>query len=342
MEFQKLQKVSGVPSSQLEAICRGYSTRYGRFPHLDEVVGADSTNYIKDTINLSEHNTAKIEDILKGTGTSSIGEAMIKLNNTYTDKQIKLIELGNTAMVEIIPKPTSIKKLDNDKIDIDQDINNTILTNQIISKLSNMYGINIIPINNEIINSQYSNIPNATTANAFIYQGNMYVNTDNASVDAPIHEMLHVLFGSMRYINPDLYFNMVQKSEQFNSYNRIAKQYPNRTQSDVDEEVFVTELANKLAGRESDLNNLEDSEIYEINHHVKQMLDNILLGDYSTKSINNNQLYLLSLKDIASIVNSSKLNSNFQGVIDNATVKRILSNKKMELMKDKSLQEECE
>lgn len=341
LEFQKLQKVSGVPSSQLEAICRGYYTRYNRFPMPDEIIGADSTNYIKDTIKLSQHNSAKIEDILKGTGTSSINEAMVKLNNQFTDKQIKLIELGNTAMVEIVPKPTSIKKLNTDKIDIDENINNTIVMNQIIGKLSKMYGVQLIPINNDIINQQFNNIPNASTSNAFIYQGNIYINTDNASVDAPIHELLHMLFGSMRYTNPDLYFNMIQKSEQFNSYNRIAQYYSNRTKSDIDEEVFVTELANKLSGKESALNDIDKSDLYEINHQVKQTLDNILMGDYSTKSIDNSQLYLLSLKQIANIVNSSSLNNNFQGVIDQSTVKRMLSNKKMELMKNNLLQEDC-
>ena len=34
---------------------------------------------------------------------------------------------------------------------------------------------------------------------AFILDGNIIVNSDIASVDAPVHELMHVLLGSLKF-----------------------------------------------------------------------------------------------------------------------------------------------
>jgi hypothetical protein len=46
---------------------------------------------------------------------------------------------------------------------------------------------------------QFNTIPNGYV---FEYDGEIYINVDRASVDTPIHEMMHLLIGSLRFSNP--------------------------------------------------------------------------------------------------------------------------------------------
>jgi hypothetical protein len=45
--------------------------------------------------------------------------------------------------------------------------------------------------------------------NAFIYNGTIYINTDVAKADAPLHELLHLILGQVRYKNPKLYTQLL-------------------------------------------------------------------------------------------------------------------------------------
>jgi len=80
-----------------------------------------------------------------------------------------------------------------------------------------LYGINVIPITNiELKESDLGKV--AGNAKAFIYNGDIYVNTDIATVDSPVHEFLHLLFGSMKYSNREMYEQIVATAEQFDNY----------------------------------------------------------------------------------------------------------------------------
>jgi hypothetical protein len=90
-------------------------------------------------------------------------------------------------------------------------------------------------------------ISDASTAAAFIYQGDIYVNEDIAGTDSKVHELLHVLMGAMKFKNPELYANMVSIVENLENYNDLVAQYPNRARMDINEEIFVTEYAKMIA-----------------------------------------------------------------------------------------------
>jgi len=68
-----------------------------------------------------------------------------------------------------------------------------------------------------------------------------------------LHELLHLLFSTMRDVNPELYFNIISKAQQFKNFEFIASNYPNRTMGDLLEEVYVTELSKFLSGMESSI-----------------------------------------------------------------------------------------
>jgi hypothetical protein len=80
----------------------------------------------------------------------------------------------------------------------------TIAEMKEIDEYAKSYGIEMIPITNKEL-AEWKDIPDVKNVSAFIYQGNVYINTDLADIDAPIHEMTHMLLGSVRFKNPELY-----------------------------------------------------------------------------------------------------------------------------------------
>ena len=63
------------------------------------------------------------------------------------------------------------------------------------------YGINIQYIDN----SDLIEDVDVNTAKAFIKNGTIYINVDNATIDSPVHEMLHLFIGSISFSNPQLF-----------------------------------------------------------------------------------------------------------------------------------------
>lgn len=49
-------------------------------------------------------------------------------------------------------------------------------------------------------------IPNAGRTNAFIYNGEVYLNVDRATTADSLHEFAHLIMGSMKRTNPGLYY----------------------------------------------------------------------------------------------------------------------------------------
>lgn len=222
----------------------------------------------------------------------------------------------------------------------DGEVNSFHYFNEIIDKLNTLYGINVIPITNqELKDSDLGKI--AGNAKAFIYNGDIYVNVDIATVDSPVHEFLHILFGSLKYSNRELYNQIVSQAEQFDTYGEISQEYPNRTREDVNEEIFVTELAKYLTGRSNTISKLPQNIQHEIFYNINRTLDTMLMGNISTRCISGDQLYQMNLKSLAQLVDASTIQNNFQTTLTNSALSRIMSNKKHELMNEGLLKEEC-
>ena len=341
-EYQTLLKESGLPDFVLSAQVGQFLDKVGRFPHLDELKGVNSEKAIKDKLKLNDKNVTSTSTVLSQTHTQSLDQAVQSLNNKYRDKEIEIAEIGSQSKVYITPRPSSNVESFSENIVKDEPVNSFLYFTQILDKFQDLYGINIHYITNVELNSdQWKNVIGVDSAKAFIYNGNIYVNTDIATIDSPIHEMLHILFGSMKFQNRELYDKLVQSSQQFESYNDIAYKYPNRTREDINEEVFITELAKYLTGQKSDLDSLDEKNRYEIYYNVTRTLDTILMGESSSKIIPEDQLYNLNLKTLAQYLNSASLNSNYQGTLDDAALSRILANKKEQLIEEGKLKEEC-
>ena len=339
-EYQTLKKQSGLSNFVLSAYVGDFLETHNRFPYLDELPEADSSKAISEYLSLKKDNTTKTENILQATNTNTVEEAVPVLNDKYRDKEIEVLEVGSKSKVYITTRPNTTQISDNNIDNNYENVNSFAFFNEIIDKLQTLYGINIIPITNaELSQDKWASITGTKGVKSFIYNGNIYINTDIATVDSPVHEFLHLLFGSMKYQNRSLYDQLVGQAEQFDSYNTISKNYPNRTRGDINEEVFVTELAKYLTGQNNSISNLEQSIQNEIMYNVNRTLDTVLMGENSVKCIENP--YIMNLKTLAKLVNSSTMISEKRGSLSDATLNRMMANTKSELMKNKELREEC-
>lgn len=339
LEYQKLKEVSGIPESQLEWQCREFITEVGRFPNLDELYHVNTEPYLRDKLKMNK-NVCSVKNLLQVTGTDNVSDAIIKLNNEYKDLQITGLELQSSVLLEIKHKP-DMNNVDM-KEEYNQDADNSMMIfNDITDTLSNLYGLKIVPITNlDIQNDQnLSQLIGNQTASAFIYNDTIYVNTDIASLDAPLHELLHIFVGGMRASNPTLYYQLVQQAEQFKTFDDIAQLYPNRTRGDLDEEVFINQLAKYLTGETNEFDTMDPKIKQDILCNTRSIINSVLMGDYNANSIINPYQY--SIRELCSQLNSPLCHVKAPYIIEQARRSRIIANTKQSLLESKELQENC-
>ena len=228
----------------------------------------------------------------------------------------------------------------------DPEPNGYLVFTNALNKLASLYGIKFNDITDAELNSKKwkSIIPDVNSVNAFVYNGQIYINIDKANLDAPIHEMMHILVGSIRFQNPKLYTELISLAEQFPNYSKLIQKFPGRTRNDVNEEVFIEEVSRYLSGLSSNITDITPKLQYEISYNVKRLLDTILMGQDSVKTLTNDRLFSLSLKELAQQVNSSIMKNNFHGTInvENSELHRKLNNIKSDLYNQGTLKEYCD
>lgn len=344
-QYQSLKNRAGIPEFILEAVSRDFMEKYGRLPHLDELPNSNSEPHLRNHLGVTEKNSAKITSILEATGKETVEEAVIDINNQYRDLETTIVPINKEALVDIVHRPTD-NNFEVEPITQDENVNSYLVLNNALEKLASMYGITFNDITEAELNSEkWRNImPDGSIVNAFIYDGQIYINLDRSSVDAPIHEMFHMFVGSLRFTNPSLYQSLIETAQSFSNYEQLALDYQGRTRNDVNEEILVTEVAKYLTGQPSSLARMDSKTRYEISYNIKRMLDTILMGQDSVKTISEDRLFNLSLKEIAREVNSAVMVNNFKGTmnVEGSEIHRKLNNMKSDLYKEGTLEEICD
>lgn len=343
-EYQTLMERSGISDFILESICRDFLEKYGRFPHLDELQGSNSEPALRQELKINRYNSTSIDRILSTTGRQTIEEANVAINNQYRDLEVEIVPLNKEAIVDIIHRPTT-DNFDVQPIQVDDNPNSYLVLNNALQKLGQLYGIKFNEITDAELNSEEwkSIIPDPNSVNAFVYNGQIYINIDKANLDAPIHEMMHILVGSIRFQNPSLYTDLINLTEQFPNYHKLVQKFPGRTRNDINEEIFIEEVSKYLSGLPSNISSINSKLQYEISYNVKRLLDTVLMGEDSVKTLSNDRLFSLSLKELAQEVNSSIMKNNFHGTInvENSELHRKLNNMKSDLYNQDILKEYC-
>lgn len=347
-EYQTLQKMSGISEFNLDSFLSTFYEENQRFPELDEVPNVNSEKYLNTALNVKGKTlkTIKTEDLLNYTGVSSVQEANIILNNQYRDLEIKITQLNEKSLIEVNHRPSKYKLND-----INKDINpldektkqdQKFIITKLLIKLSNLYGINIIPISNAEIQEKFNNIiPNAQITNGFVYNGNIYINVDVANVDTPIHEMLHIFIGGIKYQDPNLYYELINSIEELPMYDVLSRNYPNRTKGDINEEIFISEFAKYLTNQESIFNKLSTPIINKITYNITRIIDSSFMGTYSAQSFDNNQLSKSTIEQIAELLESDITTLNYIGSLDDAMQHRIAANIKQKMLENNELTQIC-
>lgn len=336
IEYQTLKNRSGIHPMILDALCRESLDKYDRFPYLDELPSSNSEPSLRELISVKDNGEASIDRVLEATNSNTVEESVIKINNEFRDLEVEILPINKSAIVDIAHRPT-INNFEAQEVEQDQEVYSPAFFRSVIYKLQRLYGINVIETNN--IEIEAMNLGIDSGVNAFIQNGNIYINTDLASVDAPIHEMMHLLIGQLRFYNPNLYQELVQSVEQFPSYKKLAAYYYNRSRNDINEEIFVTEVSKYLAGMPTNLN-LDEKAKHEILYNVNRLLDSILMGQSSVNTVTPRLLYNMSLKQAAQMLGSVQMINTFKGT-PNDELHRKLNNEKSDLIKQKELIEQC-
>ena len=296
-KFQALKKSELSDSIILDRMSQ-FEEQYGRLPELDELPGANSLPSLKKEISMKSSkkgtNYTSVSKILAATNANSIQEANAALNDTHRDLDIEIQEIGETAIIKVKQRPSEYNILENTiETNIPEDIEQQKVGLQnALNKMRECYGVNIVYIDNdELINDVDVN-----SAKAFIKNGTIYVNVDNATIDSPIHEMLHLFIGSISFSNPQLFQQLMS----------VVQNIPN--------------IENRISLFEG-----------------SRTMD----GNYSVKSLEDNEIFNKSIRNLAEELESSIFNINVASGLNNAMTHRILANTKSDLLKSGELREEC-
>ncbi|MFR8192043.1 MAG: hypothetical protein ACLU9M_07280 [Lachnospirales bacterium] len=344
-------KMSGLSEFKFNAFTSTFVDKFGRYPELDEIPGADSRPYLNSSLSvktIDDTSFVKNDKIFSQTGTTDVKEANIRINNTYRDLEVKLTPSSEVSTIQVRKRPNKWDNVYEGGIIIDDSTSssrNVGVFNSILEKLANLYGINFVSITNgELSSEQWKGVvDDAKTTNAFVYNGDIYINIDNSSIDAPLHEMLHLFLGSVRYSDPQLYFSMVEAMNELPNKALLARNYRDRTDSDINEELLVSEFSKYITGQDSIISKLPVNVLHKTFYNMGRVLDSILFGEQSIATMDTKSLFNSSLVKLSEYLGSALTNNQYSGTfnVKSAEVHRVLANVKSDLMKNKDLKEFC-
>ena len=349
VEYQTLKNMSGLSDFKFDMYASYYVEKYGRFPELDELPKANSEKHLDNYLKVKTKSDMKFTDtehILQITSSSTLEEAIKKINNKYRDLETDIIDLGDIAIIKTKKRPNQWESVYKGGIKIISKLSpteNSAIIIDMLDRLAKFYNIQFKQITNaELASDQWKGkVIDSRGIGAFIYNNDIYINTDNANLDAPIHELMHILFGSLRFSNPSLYFSMVNIVDNLPNKEKYREKYYDRTNSDLNEEILVSEFSKYLSGQQSLLSTLPDTAIHDIEYNIKRVLDSMLFGEQSVKTINSNVLFNSSLHKLAGIVGSRQFEDSKFSIFNDAQLNRIMANTKQDLIKKGDLTEFC-
>lgn len=188
-----------------------------------------------------------------------------------------ILNLPYSTSLEAFKQPDSSLSRDFNDAEIIMVSDETVFTN-LANELANTYGsqIPMEMLTEEEIEQEFGDREDVDQLKqnvGFIIDGNIYLNLTKASLDAPLHEIMHFIAAAMKFSgDPDIrhgYYQLLDwitdwldgKVQSGSEDDAILKQkivdkngaYANRHMSDVKEEILVTLLAREFKNRFSSL-----------------------------------------------------------------------------------------
>lgn len=347
-EYRSLSERTGLSDLFLEAEIIDYADKHnGRWPTPAEIDGSDTTEHAREFLELRENNTIETSKLTDKFQVDTVDEAVVLLNtqDTYNDLEFDILPLNKTSIVNISHRPSKYNNNFEIRYKPDEEVNSKIVLDTAFGKLATLYGIHFKQIylhdlhNNPMFKDVIAVDPNPK---AFILNGQIYINMNNYSVDSPIHELSHMLIGQLRFAKPELYMQLISLSEQLPNYQKMARTYLNRSRNDINEEIFVTEYSKFITGQKSVFDSIDPDIAYQVQFQVNRMIDTILEGSFGIRDLKLQDIGKYSLKQIADLVNSSKMTSVNSFPLEDSSIHRKLNNMKSAMLKSGQLKEVCD
>lgn len=251
-----------------------------------------------------------------------------------TDKNQYIVRKNNAKYdvkeMPEVPKVEISKNKRNDRLEA------------ILDRLESLYGVTFNRVTTQdLMNGNFNDlIQDANSVNAFVLNGQIYINMDRASSDAPIHEISHIILGSLKFTNPTMYYQLVSSVEQLEDYQERLQQFPNRSRSDVNEEIFV-DLFSKYytQGLELPIDDLTREKLeYEIEHNI----DSAIFPEVSTTRGNIDEIMNSSFEEIMDLFGTCiNRNAFIQAYEGQSVYNRKIANLKQQLIERGDLKEYC-
>jgi hypothetical protein len=114
------------------------------------------------------------------------------------------------------------------------------LINTFASKMAKTFGLNVqVLTTNQIAENSDFEVEDATRK-GFVKDGVVYINSDLATLDTPIHEFVHVWMAALKTQNPALHQRIIDMSLAHEYSNTIRERYPEEDEEGIAEETFAT------------------------------------------------------------------------------------------------------
>lgn len=366
--FDSLKKITGSSDIHVEAAIRQAMAEKRSLPNPNEVIGSDPKPYINNLLEVIQGETDSYVDLKKlfeyagqeDPGSKEERQALCELIATQLGKEtgvnIDITPIGNMAVLKVIKYPTTYS----DNLDPEirqylmetnsdgQDDPRTTFSNLMYAAMKRS-GVRLNTITTQEIQEKVraKELPsmNMALVNAFIYNGEIYINLDNAELDAPLHEFSHILFGILKFTNPNTYQRLMEQV--MDSMGSVlqdkARTYKNRSQYDVAEEILVDELGKYLAGQVSIFNTKEDSDelFTDIKNGFIDVFNRIADGKLPVENVTKDLNGQTRVLNLLRAVHSDRLSDGNITLLEAASIHRVLGNIKQQLFSSGKLKEKC-
>ena len=375
VEYKNLKNKTGLTEFQLDNFVSRFLERYGRYPRLVELPASSLESFkkmLKDKLGIKKNFEDEIT-VSKKTFNKVFGENFnvrdwllqyldlkIRITENKPSKDNPDVKESYTITIEQIPNFYNLNKVLEAKEDNSTKYNQNLI-DEILDNILKYNGKRIIKITDAELNhkSWKGIIDKSRTSKAFIYNGNVYINVDHATIDDKAHELLHLLLGSLDMIDKNMYSRLIDTTyqaalENSRSVEQLLVDYDlndNGIITDIKEEILVKELAKYLTGQYSLFNKLDNNTLEDISTTLKESLDRIFSGTNSVTTIGTDtmfnkdiNIFNMSLFDLAKAINDKvlKLEEVKKSIFKDAFKHRININKLNDLVKSNKLEEICE
>lgn len=208
--------------------------------------------------------------------------------------------------------------------------------NNLCAFLVEKYGVVI----NFVNNFQVAQVAGTSeTTAAFVYNGEIYINTDKATIEEPLHEFLHLVLMTLKSNNPDNYYTLVRSVESHPLFKQTSRLYEGEINIEILEETFIKLLTSTFKHRIKN-EGIFSEEIF--NKTINESIQELLHLEESIEEEDTMDLLTNPIGEIMTMFGTSLMGEP-EGLIDNKSILKMLEYSSVikDLLEEGNLIEDC-